>query len=131
PRTHAAVARVLVDAGFPAGVVNLIVNEPGDAPEVVDELIAHPATRRINFTGSTRVGRLIAEQAGRHLKRVLLELGGKGPMGVLGSAGLERAAAAASFGAFFHQGQICMSTERIVADRTIASPLATRLAERA
>jgi vanillin dehydrogenase len=116
PRVHAAIARVLVDAGFPAGVVNLIVNEPSDAPEVVDELIAHPAVRRINFTGSTRVGRIIAEKAGRHLKRVLLELGGKAPMVVLDDADLDEAAAAANFGAFFHQGQICMSTERIVVD---------------
>jgi acyl-CoA reductase-like NAD-dependent aldehyde dehydrogenase len=88
----------------------LVTNAPEDAAEVVDELIAHPATRRINFTGSTRVGRIIAENAERHLKRVLLELGGKAPMIVLGDADLDRAAAAASFGAFFHQGQICMST---------------------
>ena len=131
PRTHGAVARALHDAGLPAGVVNFLTHAPADAPAVVEELIAHPATRRINFTGSTRVGRLIAEQAGRHLKRVLLELGGKAPMIVLRDADLERAAAAASFGAFFHQGQICMSTERIVVDRAVAEPLASRLAERA
>jgi benzaldehyde dehydrogenase (NAD) len=131
PRVHAAIARVLVDAGFPAGVVNLIVNDPGDAPEVVDELIAHPAVRRINFTGSTRVGRLIAEKAGRHLKRVLLELGGKAPLVVLDDADLDDAAAAANFGAFFHQGQICMSTERIVVDRSVADDFCARLAARA
>src|SRR5262249_15452464 len=91
----------------------------------------HPATRRINFTGSTRVGRMIAENAGRHLKRVLLELGGKAPMVVLDDADLDRAAAAASFGSFFHQGQICMSTEKIVADRRIADALSEKLAERA
>jgi benzaldehyde dehydrogenase (NAD) len=131
PRTHGAVARALDDAGLPPGVVNFLTHAPADAPGVVEELIAHPATRRVNFTGSTRVGRLIAEQAGRHLKRVLLELGGKAPMIVLADADLERAAAAASFGAFFHQGQICMSTERIVVERSVASPLAERLAERA
>jgi benzaldehyde dehydrogenase (NAD) len=131
PRVHAAIARVLVDAGFPAGVVNLIVNEPSDAADVVDELIAHPAVRRINFTGSTRVGRIIAEKAGRHLKRVLLELGGKAPMVVLDDADLDEAAAAANFGAFFHQGQICMSTERIVVDRSVAEDLCSRLADRA
>ena len=116
PRTHAAVVRALKDAGLPDGAINLLTNDPADAEEVVDELIAHPAVRRINFTGSTRVGRMIAEKAGRHLKRVLLELGGKAPMVVLRDAELDRAAAAASFGAFFHQGQICMSTERIVVD---------------
>jgi vanillin dehydrogenase len=131
PRTHAAVVRALEDAGLPSGALNLITNDPADASDVVDELIAHPATRRINFTGSTKVGRIIAEKAGRHLKRVLLELGGKAPMIVLGDADLERAAAAASFGAFFHQGQICMSTERIVADRSVADSLAEKLAERA
>jgi vanillin dehydrogenase len=131
PRTHAAVVHALQDAGLPPGVINLVTNAPEDAADVVDELIAHPATRRINFTGSTRVGRIIAENAGRHLKRVLLELGGKAPMIVLGDADLDRAAAAASFGAFFHQGQICMSTERIVADRSVVDELAERLAEKA
>ncbi len=131
PRTHAAVVRALDDAGLPDGVINLVTNDPGDAEEVVDELIVHPGTRRINFTGSTRVGRVIGEKAGRALKRVLLELGGKAPMVVLRDADLDRVAAAASFGAFFHQGQICMSTERIVVEQEVAEPLAHRLAERA
>jgi vanillin dehydrogenase len=131
PRTHAAVVHALLDAGLPEGVINLITNDPVDAADVVDELIAHPATRRINFTGSTKVGRIIAQTAGRHLKRVLLELGGKAPLVVLPDADLDRAAAAAHFGAFFHQGQICMSTERIVADRSIAGDLAQRIADRA
>jgi acyl-CoA reductase-like NAD-dependent aldehyde dehydrogenase len=131
PRTHTEVVRALVDAGLPAGVINLITNAPADAADVVDELIAHPATRRINFTGSSHVGRIIAEKAGRHLKRVLLELGGKAPMIVLSDADLDRAAAAASFGAFFHQGQICMSTERILVDRSVSEALAEKLAERA
>jgi acyl-CoA reductase-like NAD-dependent aldehyde dehydrogenase len=131
PRTHAALVSALVDAGLPPGAINLITNAPDDAADVVDELIAHPATRRINFTGSSKVGRVIAEKAGRHLKRVLLELGGKAPMVVLKDADLDRAAAAASFGAFFHQGQICVSTERIVADRSVAQALAEKLADRA
>jgi vanillin dehydrogenase len=131
PRTHATVVQALTDAGLPPGVINLVTNRPEDAADVVDELIAHPATRRINFTGSTKVGRIIAEKAGKHLKRVLLELGGKAPMVVRADADLDRAAAAASFGAFFHQGQICMSTERIVADRAIADSLAEKVAERA
>ena len=104
PRTHAQIARALQDAGLPDGAFHLITHEADDAPEVVYELIAHPAVRRINFTGSTRVGRLIAEKAARHLKRVLLELGGKAPMIVLPDADLEEAVAAAKFGAFMHQG---------------------------
>jgi acyl-CoA reductase-like NAD-dependent aldehyde dehydrogenase len=131
PRTHGEIARVLVDAGLPAGVVNLVTHAAQDAGDVVDELIAHPAVRRINFTGSTRVGRLVAENAGRHLKRVLLELGGKAPLVILADADLDEAIAAAKFGAFMHQGQICMSTEKIVADRSVASDVATRLGEKA
>ncbi|HUB75634.1 MAG TPA: aldehyde dehydrogenase family protein, partial [Solirubrobacteraceae bacterium] len=76
PRTHAHIAGSLADAGFPPGVVNFVTNAPSDAAGVVEELIVHPRTRRVNFTGSTRVGRIIAEIGGRHLKRVLLELGG-------------------------------------------------------
>jgi acyl-CoA reductase-like NAD-dependent aldehyde dehydrogenase len=131
PRTHAAIASALQDAGMPPGVVNLVVNDPADAAAVVEALIEHPAVRRINFTGSTRVGRIIAEKAGAHLKRVLLELGGKAPLIVLADADLDDAAAAANFGAFMHQGQICMSTERIVADRSIVDDFAGRLAARA
>src|SRR5919201_1592747 len=131
PRTHAAVVSALVDAGLPDGVINLITNDPGDAADVVDELIAHPLTRRINFTGSTKVGRIIAEKAGRHLKRVLLELGGKAPLVVLPDADLDQAVAADSFGAFFHQGQICMSTERAIVDRSVVDAFSDKLAERA
>jgi vanillin dehydrogenase len=131
PRTHGAIARALDDAGLPPGVVNFITHDADDAPDIVDALIAHPAVRRINFTGSTRVGRLIAEKAARHLKRVLLELGGKAPLVVLGDADLDEAVAAANFGSFMHQGQICMATERIVVERSVADPFATKLAERA
>lgn len=129
PRTHKAIVDALNDAGVPSGAINLITNDPQDAAEVVDELITHPAVRRISFTGSTRVGRTIAETAGRHLKRVLLELGGNSPLVVLADADLDRAVAAANFGAFMHQGQICMSTERIVIDRAVADEFAQKLAE--
>jgi vanillin dehydrogenase len=131
PRTHGEIARALNDAGLPPGVVNLITHEAEQAPDVVDELIAHPAVRRVNFTGSTRVGRLVAENAARHLKRVLLELGGKAPLVVLEDADLDEAVAAAGFGAFMHQGQICMSTERAVVDRSVAEVFADRLGEKA
>jgi benzaldehyde dehydrogenase (NAD) len=131
PRTHAHVAAAIADAGAPPGVINFLTNRPQDAAEVVEELIVHPNTRRVNFTGSTRVGRIIAEIAGRHLKRSLLELGGKAPLIVLADADLERAAAATSFGAFFHQGQICMSTERVIVERSVAEPFAALLAARA
>ena len=131
PRTHAAVVRAIADAGVPRGAVNLIIHAPDDAPDVVDELIAHPAVRRVNFTGSTRVGRIIAMKCAEHLKRCLLELGGKAPQVVLPDADLEAAADAASFGAFMNSGQICMSTERIVVDRAVAGEFGEKLAERA
>jgi acyl-CoA reductase-like NAD-dependent aldehyde dehydrogenase len=131
PRTHAAVAKAIDDAGVGAGVVNLITNEPSDAAAVVEALIAHPAVKRINFTGSTKVGRIVAGTAARHLKPTLLELGGKAPFVVLPDADLEEAAAAANFGAFMNSGQICMSTERIVVDHSVAGAFAEKLVARA
>jgi acyl-CoA reductase-like NAD-dependent aldehyde dehydrogenase len=131
PRTHRVIVEALRDAGVPADAIKFVANDPKDAADVVDELIANPAVRRINFTGSTRVGRIIAEKAARHLKPVLLELGGKAPLVVLGDADLERAVAAANFGSFMHQGQICMSTERIVVDRSVAKEFAEKLGEQA
>ncbi|MDQ3881214.1 MAG: aldehyde dehydrogenase, partial [Chloroflexota bacterium] len=131
PRTHAAVVRAIADAGVPAGAIDLVIHSTEDAPDVVDALIAHPAVRRVNFTGSSKVGRIIASKCAEHLKRCLLELGGKAPQVVLADADLDAAADAASFGAFMNSGQICMSTERIVADRSVAGALASKLAERA
>jgi acyl-CoA reductase-like NAD-dependent aldehyde dehydrogenase len=131
PRTHAAVATAIHDAGVPAGVVNLITNEPADAATVVAALIAHPAVKRINFTGSTKVGKIIAATAAQHLKPTLLELGGKAPFVVLPDADLDEAAAAANFGAFMNAGQICMSTERIVVDGSVADAFAEKLVARA
>ncbi|MFN7102937.1 MAG: aldehyde dehydrogenase family protein, partial [Pseudorhizobium sp.] len=90
------------EAGLPEGVLNAISNAPDDAGVIVGELIAHPAVRRINFTGSTRVGRVIAETAARHLKPVLLELGGKAPLIVLDDADVGEAVAAAAFGAYMN-----------------------------
>ncbi|MEV5958846.1 aldehyde dehydrogenase [Streptomyces sp. NPDC051987] len=131
PRTQAAIVAALHDAGIPAGAINLITNAPQDAADIVETLIAQPAVTRVNFTGSTRVGRIIAEHAARHLTRVVLELGGKAPMLVLADADLDTAVDAACFGAFMNQGQICMSTERIIVDRSVAAEFSARLAERA
>ena len=108
PGTHRLIGDVLVEAGLPKGAVNVVTNAPADAAKVVETLIAHPAVRRVNFTGSTAVGRIIAELAGRHLKQALLELGGKAPLVVLDDADIDAAVNAAIFGAFMHQGQICI-----------------------
>lgn len=131
PRTHGLIVEAMIEAGLGDGIVNYLSNAPKDAAEIVNTLIAHPAVRRINFTGSTRVGRLIAEQAASHLKPVLLELGGKAPQVILDDADVDHAVNAAIFGAFMNQGQICMSTERIVVDTAIADLFVQRFAERA
>ncbi len=120
PGTHRLIGTVLQEAGLPAGVVNVVTNAPKDASAVVDALIAHPAVRRVNFTGSSRVGKIIAKKCAEYLKPVLLELGGKSPLVVLDDADIDEAVNAAAFGAFANQGQICMSTERIVVDEKIA-----------
>lgn len=131
PRTHRLIIDALNEAGLPAGVLNAVSNAPDDAPAIVEALIAQPAVRRVNFTGSTRVGRVIAELAGRHLKPALMELGGKAPFVVLDDADIDAAVAAAAFGAFMNQGQICMSTERIVVDESIADAFVAALAAKA
>ena len=131
PRTHMLVAEALVEAGLPAGVLNVLTNAPEDAPDVIDALIAHKAVRRINFTGSTRVGRIIAQKAATHLKRCLLELGGKSPLVVLDDANVDEAVKAAVFGSFLYQGQICMSTERLIVDESIAEEFVAKFAAKA
>lgn len=131
PKTHILIAEALREAGLPSGVLNVITNAPDDASTIVDTLIEHPAVRRINFTGSTRVGRIIAEKAARQLKRCLLELGGKSPLVVLDDADIDAAVNAAVFGSFLYQGQICMSTERIVVDERVADEFVRKFAARA
>ena len=131
PATHVLIGKIMNEAGLPKGVLNVITHAKADAPKVVEALIAHPAVRRVNFTGSTKVGRIIAELAARHLKPVLLELGGKAPLIVLDDANLEDAVDAAAFGAYLHQGQICMSTERIIVDNKIADAFVSMLATKA
>ena len=128
PRTHMLVAEALVEAGLPPGVLNFITNAPKDSPDVIDTMIAHKAVRRINFTGSTRVGRIIATKAAGHLKRCLLELGGKSPLVVLDDADVDEAVKAAVFGSFLYQGQICMSTERLVVDEAVAEEFVAKFA---
>jgi len=131
PATHALIAEAFMDAGLPAGVVNFVTNAPADAGTVVEALISHPAIRRVNFTGSTKVGKIIAESCARHLKPSVLELGGKAPLIVLEDADIAAAVDGAAFGAFANSGQICMSTERIIVDRSIADDFVRQLGEKA
>ena len=122
---------IFAEAGLPEGVLNIVTHAPGKAGDIGDELVSHPAVRRINFTGSTNVGRKLAEAAGRHLKRVVLELGGYNPVIVLADADLEYAVNATAFGAFLHQGQICMSARKVLVERSIADEFTEKLAAKA
>src|SRR5215470_12325908 len=120
PATHRLIAATLRDAGLGEGVVNVITHEPKDAEKIAEALISHPAVKRVNFTGSTRVGKILAAIAAKYLKPILLELGGKAPIVVLEDADIDGAVNATVFGAYANQGQICMSTERVIIDQKIA-----------
>lgn len=128
PRTMWGICSVFHEAGLPDGVLNLLVHEPASAAAVTEMLIADPDIKKINFTGSTMVGRIIARLAGEHLKPVLLELGGKAPAIVWEDADLDRAAAQCALGAFLNSGQICMSTERIIVHSKIRAEFEKKLA---
>src|SRR6266480_2397346 len=123
-------AEIFEEAGFPAGVLNVVTHAPGQAEPVVDEFMENPKVRRISFTGSTKTGRLLAQKAARNLKRMVLELGGQNPLIVLADADLEYAVNATAFGTFLHQGQICMSARKIIVERSIADEFTKRLAEK-
>ena len=131
PRTHELIVEAFAEAGFPDGVVNIVTNAPADAGDIVGALIDAPEIKRINFTGSTAVGKIIARRAADHLKPCLLELGGKAPLIVLEDADLDEAVKAAAFGAFMNQGQICMSTERIIVVDAVADAFAAKFAAKA
>ena len=118
---------IFTKAGLPPGVLNIVTHAPGEAGPIGDELVESPHVRRLNFTGSTETGRKLAEAAGRNLKRIVLELGGYNPLIVLADADLEYAVDATAFGAFLHQGQICMSARKIIVERPIADAFVERL----
>ncbi|WP_433291368.1 aldehyde dehydrogenase family protein [Actinoplanes sp. CA-030573] len=113
-------AEIFAAAGLPAGAVNVVCHAPGDAGMIAEELVTHPLVRRISFTGSTVTGRRLAELAARHLKRPILQLSGHNPLIVLADADLSLAVDAATYGAFVHQGEICMCVRRIIVDRAVA-----------
>lgn len=120
-------AQIFEEAGFPAGVINVVTHAAGQAEPVVDEFMENPKVRRISFTGSTRTGRILAEKAARQLKRMVLELGGQNPLIVLADADLDYAVNATTFGTFLHQGQICMSVRRIIVERPVAKEFTDKL----
>ena len=130
PRTHALIVDCLAEAGFAKGVVNYVTNAPDEAAVFVEKLVCAPDVRRVNFTGSTKVGRIIASHCARSLKPCVLELGGKAPILILEDADIEAAVDATVFGAFMNSGQICMSTERIIVVERVAAAFLGKLVER-
>ncbi|KAJ9622039.1 hypothetical protein H2203_006920 [Taxawa tesnikishii (nom. ined.)] len=127
PRCFWAIGSIFHDAGLPAGVLNVIYHRPQDAIAVSDTIISHFAVKKVNFTGSTAVGSSIASKAGKELKPVLMELGGKASAYVCEDADLDAAAFQCALGAFIHAGQICMATERIIVHRKVLEPFSDAL----
>ena len=125
------VAEVAEEAGFPAGVINVVTHAPGAAAAIADEFFERPEVRVINLIGGVRTARMLAERAGRTLKRTVLELGGFNPMIILDDVDLDYAVRTATFGSFFHQGQICMNTRRIIIQRKIHDEFLGRFVARA
>src|SRR5712664_2025038 len=112
-------AEVAEEAGFPAGVINVVTHAPGAAAAIADEFFERPEVRVINLIGGVKTARMLAERAGRTLKRTVLELGGFNPMIILDDVDMDYAVRTATFGSFFHQGQICLNTRRIIIQRKI------------
>ncbi|KAH7106032.1 aldehyde dehydrogenase [Auriculariales sp. MPI-PUGE-AT-0066] len=127
PKVHLTIAQIFHEAGLPAGVLNVIHVDPKDAAEVTEAVIAHPAVRKVNFTGSTRVGRIVASVCGQNLKPCCLELGGSAPLIVLEDADLDLVSSSVILGGFLHSGQICMSTNTVIVHQSLAEELGQRL----
>jgi vanillin dehydrogenase len=121
-------AEIMEEAGFPAGTINVVTHAPGEAASVADVFFESRAVRSINFTGSAAIARILGERAGRALKRTVLELGGFNPMLILADADIPNAVNATAFGAFFHQGQICMNTRKVYVERPIHDEFVEKLA---
>ncbi|MEM7376096.1 MAG: aldehyde dehydrogenase family protein [Pseudomonadota bacterium] len=124
-------AEIMAEAGAPPGVFNVLTASRERVVEVGEELVENPRVKGVSFTGSTAVGRAIAAKCGAHLKKCCVELGGKDSLIVRADADLERATQAANFGSFMHQGQICMSVEKVLVHRDIYHPFLERFVERA
>ncbi|KAK5133523.1 hypothetical protein LTR08_007660 [Meristemomyces frigidus] len=120
PLTHSLIVDIYQQAGLPAGVLNSLQTDRSNAAEVTEALIANERIRKIEFIGSPAVGRIIGATAAKHLKPVLMELGGKCPAIVLDDANLQKAAVLCAKGAMLHHGQICFSTERIIVQKSVA-----------
>jgi len=123
-------AEIFAEAGLPPGALNVVTHASGDAGVIAEELVTHPHVRRISFTGSTVTGRRLAELAARHLKRPVLQLSGHNSLIVLADADLDYAVEAAAYGAFVHQGEVCMCARRILVEHPIAAEFSARFTEK-
>ncbi len=123
-------AEVAEEAGFPAGVINVVTHAPGAAGAIADEFFDRPEVRVINLIGGVKTARMLAERAGRTLKRTVLELGGFNPLIILDDVDVDYAVRTATFGSFFHQGQICLNTRRIIIQRKIYEEFLSKFAAR-
>jgi acyl-CoA reductase-like NAD-dependent aldehyde dehydrogenase len=112
-------AEVAEEAGFPAGVINVVTHAPGTAGPIADEFFDRPEVRIINLIGGVKTARMLSDRAGRTLKRTEMELGGFNPLLILDDEDMDYAVRTATFGSFFHQGQICLNTRRIIIQRRI------------
>jgi vanillin dehydrogenase len=128
PVTGIKIAELFEAAGLPAGVLNVV---PGPARDVAGVLLSDPRVRMITFTGSTQVGKLIAVEAAKHLKKITLEMGGKNPLIVLSDADVDYAVRAGCFGIYFHQGQVCMANSRIIVEAPVFDEFCAKFAARA
>ncbi len=125
------IAQAMEEAGFPAGVFNLVTNGPGRSGEIGDVLTGDDRVRCITFTGSTAAGQQLSIQCATNFKRFCSELGGNCPLIILNDADLEYAVNAAAFGRYIHQGQICMGTKRLVVEEGIADSFLEKFVEKA
>src|SRR5206468_2077513 len=127
PHCATLLVELMAEAGFPPGTVNLVT---GAGADVGDAIVDNPDVAVISFTGSSVTGRRIAERAGRKLKRVSLELGGKNAIAVVADADLDLATDGILWSAFGTTGQRCTAASRVVVERAVVEPLLERLEAR-
>lgn len=126
PASPAALIKAFVDAGVPAGVVGLLYGNPA---EISEYLIAHPIVKKITFTGSTPVGKLLASLAGKHMKRATMELGGHAPVIVCEDADIALAVKSAGGAKFRNAGQVCIAPTRFLVHEKVVGDFTAAMVE--
>src|SRR5918995_5169984 len=127
PLSALAIAKLGEEAGLPTGVLSLVTGDAEDAPVIGGEMTSNPIVRKLGFTGSTEVGKLLMEQCARQVKKVSLELGGNAPFIVFDDADLEEAVAGAVICKFRNSGQTCISANRLLVQESIHDEFLNRL----